>query len=49
MLNKGTYILDAVITLDDILRRMSAHHYKKNALMRPLRSWTTTLTDTEDR
>jgi len=49
MLNKGPYILDAVITLDDILRRMSAHHYKKNALMRPLRSWTTTLTDTEDR
>ena len=49
MLNKGPYILDAVITLDDILCRMSAHHYKNNALMRPLRSWTTTLTDTEDR
>ena len=48
MLNKGPFILDAVITLDDILRRMSAHHYKKNALMRPLRSWTATLADTED-
>ena len=39
MLNKGAHVVDAVVTLDDILRRMSAHHYKKNALMRPLRSW----------
>ncbi len=39
MLNKGPHIVDAVIALDDILRRMAAHHYKKNALMRPLRSW----------
>ena len=39
MLNKGAHVVDAVVTLDEILRRMSAHHYKKNALMRPLRSW----------
>jgi pyruvate kinase len=39
MLNKGPHIVDAVVALDDILRRMTAHHYKKNALMRPLRSW----------
>lgn len=39
MLNKGPHIIDAVVTLDDILVRMAAHHYKKNALMRPLRSW----------
>ncbi len=39
MLNKGPYILDAVAALDDILRRMTGHHDKKNALMRPLRSW----------
>ena len=39
MLNKGPYIRDAVLVLDDILARMSAHHYKKNALLRPLRSW----------
>ena len=39
MLNKGPHILDAVATLDDILTRMNAHHYKKNALMRPLQSW----------
>ncbi|WIY00359.1 pyruvate kinase [Amycolatopsis mongoliensis] len=39
MLNKGPHIVDAVTTLDDILRRMADHHYKKNALLRPLRSW----------
>jgi pyruvate kinase len=31
MLNKGPYIVAAVQTLDDILRRMRAHHEKKNA------------------
>ncbi|MEP7178392.1 MAG: pyruvate kinase, partial [Pseudonocardiales bacterium] len=39
MLNKGPHILEAVASLDDILCRMATHHYKKNALMRPLRSW----------
>ncbi|MGZ8746317.1 MAG: pyruvate kinase [Mycobacterium sp.] len=39
MLNKGTHIDDAVVVLDDILRRMSEHHYKKNALLRQLHSW----------
>lgn len=39
MLNKGPHIMDAVVVLDDILRRMTEHHYKKNALLRPLRSW----------
>ncbi|CAJ1502154.1 pyruvate kinase [[Mycobacterium] burgundiense] len=39
MLNKGPYIRDAVAALDDILHRMSEHHYKKNQLLRPLRSW----------
>jgi pyruvate kinase len=39
MLNKGPHILDAVTSLDDILRRMGAHHNKKTALMRPLQSW----------
>jgi pyruvate kinase len=39
MLNKGPHILDAVDTLADILERMTGHHDKKNALMRPLRSW----------
>lgn len=39
MLNKGPHIEDAVSTLHDILVRAAGHHYKKNALLRPLRSW----------
>ncbi|HEV7450206.1 MAG TPA: hypothetical protein VGO16_02200 [Pseudonocardiaceae bacterium] len=39
MLNKGPYIEDAISALDNVLRRMSEHHCKKNALLRCLRSW----------
>jgi pyruvate kinase len=39
MLNKGPHIDEAVAVLDDILGRMAGHHYKKNALLRQLRSW----------
>ena len=39
MLNKGPHILDAMRTLDDILRRMQSHQSKKEPLMRPLRAW----------
>jgi pyruvate kinase len=39
MLNKGPYLNDAVNALDNIMRRMAQHYYKKNALLRPLRSW----------
>jgi pyruvate kinase len=39
MLNKGTYITDAIRMLDDILRRMAGHHAKKPSLLRELRSW----------
>ncbi|MEC3952915.1 pyruvate kinase [Nocardia sp. CDC153] len=39
MLNKGPYIDAAVEVLDDILHRMTEHHYKKNALLRQLHSW----------
>lgn len=39
MLNKGPYIADAVVVLDNILRRMTDHHYKKNALLGSLHSW----------
>ncbi|AQT79725.1 pyruvate kinase [Mycolicibacterium litorale] len=39
MLNKGPYIADAVVTLDDILGRMAGHEYKKNSLLRSLHSW----------
>ncbi|QDT73500.1 pyruvate kinase [Lacipirellula limnantheis] len=36
MLNKGSHILQAVSTLDDILRRMDAHQSKKSSMLRPL-------------
>ena len=36
MLNKGPYIVDAVQTLNDILRRMQAHQEKKRSLLRKL-------------
>nr|WP_235852825.1 pyruvate kinase [Mycobacterium interjectum] len=39
MLNKGPYLDEAVTVLDNIMRRMAEHYYKKNALLRPLRSW----------
>jgi pyruvate kinase len=42
MLNKGPYLDDAVTALDNIMRRMAEHYYKKNALLRPLRSWSGT-------
>jgi pyruvate kinase len=39
MLNKGPHIIDAVLTLHDILHRMAEHQRKKRPLLRPLRSW----------
>lgn len=36
MLNKGPHILSAIRMLDDILRRMQAHQYKKTATLRKL-------------
>lgn len=39
MLNKGPFICDAVVALDDILSRMADHTYKKSALLPRLRSW----------
>ena len=41
MLNKGPHVVEAIGTLDEILHRMGGHHYKKTALLRPLRSWGT--------
>jgi pyruvate kinase len=37
MLNKGPHIVAAVRTLDDILKRMQAHHAKKRSMLRELR------------
>jgi len=36
MLNKGPYIADAIRVLDDILRRMEQHRYKRHSLYRKL-------------
>ncbi|WP_205503099.1 pyruvate kinase [Rufibacter psychrotolerans] len=37
MLNKGPYIVKSVAMLDDIMKRMQEHQYKKTALLRMLR------------
>lgn len=37
MLNKGPHIVEAVSSLDDIIRRMEAHQSKKTPTFRPLR------------
>jgi pyruvate kinase len=39
MLNKGPHIIEAVLTLHDILHRMAENQHKKRPLLRPLRSW----------
>jgi pyruvate kinase len=36
MLNKGTYILKSIAMLDDIMKRMQQHQYKKTSLLRML-------------
>ncbi len=36
MLNKGPYVLSALQLLDNILRRMQAHHAKKSSMLREL-------------
>lgn len=36
MLNKGPYIVEAVAALDDILRRMERHQFKRKSNLRPL-------------
>ncbi len=39
MLNKGDHIAEAVTTLNNILRRMGGHQYKKFNVLRALHSW----------
>jgi pyruvate kinase len=41
MLNKGPHVVEAVGTLDEILRRMGSHQHKKASLLRRLRTWST--------
>ena len=37
MLNKGPHVVNAVRVLNDILRRMQAHHAKKLSMLRELK------------
>ncbi len=39
MLNKGTHVIDAIRSLDDILHRMQSHQLKKTSLLRRLHWW----------
>jgi pyruvate kinase len=39
MLNKGTFVTEAVRVLDDILKRMAGHQAKKSPLLRALKAW----------
>jgi pyruvate kinase len=39
MLNKGSFIAEAVTILDDVLTRMEAHQLKKTPQLRALHSW----------
>jgi pyruvate kinase len=36
MLNKGPHVVEAVVTLDDILKRMQTHQAKKQSMLRKL-------------
>lgn len=38
MLNKGPYILQAVASLDDILRREACHRRKNQSVLHPLQN-----------
>ena len=37
MLNKGLHVVEAVQTLDNILKRMADHQIKKRSMLRPLK------------
>jgi pyruvate kinase len=39
MLNKGSFITEAIKILDDVLTRMEAHQVKKTPQLRALHSW----------
>jgi pyruvate kinase len=39
MLNKGPYLVEAVVFLKDVLKRMERHQSKETALLGPLDSW----------
>ena len=39
MLNKGNYVSEGIIVLDNVIRRMESHKRKRSLLLRPLQAW----------
>ncbi|MEZ5786718.1 MAG: pyruvate kinase [Xanthobacteraceae bacterium] len=39
MLNKGQFVRDGIVVLDNVLRRMESHKHKRSAQLRPLKAW----------
>jgi pyruvate kinase len=39
MLNKGPFIHEGIVVLDNVLRRMESHKHKRSTQLRPLKAW----------
>lgn len=39
MLNKGPFVHDGIVVLDNVLRRMESHQRKRSTQLRPLKAW----------
>lgn len=39
MLNKGQFVRDGIVVLDNVLRRMESHKRKRSSQLRPLKAW----------
>ena len=39
MLNKGPFIHEGIVVLDNVLRRMELHKHKRSTQLRPLKAW----------
>ncbi len=39
MLNKGPFIQEGIVVLDNVLRRMETHQHKRSTQLRPLKAW----------
>jgi pyruvate kinase len=39
MLNKGPFIHEGIVVLDNVLRRMETHKHKRSTQLRPLKAW----------
>jgi pyruvate kinase len=39
MLNKGDFLPEALLIVDDVFRRMQGHQHKKTSRLRALHAW----------